>query len=582
MSSSVLTTERRESLQARSPLAAGSARSLLWGALRTRRRDLIVASTLYSTHQLGESLVPVIIGSAISHAVDHGSGRSIALWLIILAADFGFLSLSYRFGARASMRAKQHTGHRVRLWLAERVLRPGGGVGLAPGDLLSRAASDANRVGAYAGMLATAIAAVVVLCASTIMLLRFSVVLAVIIVVGTIALLVVQSVVSRLVRRRSTTEQARRARATTFAEDVIHGLRVLQGIGAQRNAADQYRRVSQSSARASLHVVSAQATLTAVGTALTGLYLALITGAGGWLALTGRLGLGGLISALGLAAFVIGPMQVASGASAAYAQALASAERIREVLIMDPAVVDPVREPGSWTAAPNSGGSLEFSEVDLGRDLRLTAGIPPGLMTGIVCGDPALAVRIADLLARESDPVGGTIELDCRPLTAIPLAELRGRLLVGHHDTAVLPGSIADNLARIATDGPAVTRAAQAAFADQVIDAVPRGADTQVGDRGETLSGGQRQRVALACLLAADAPTLVLHDPTTAVDAATEDAIAARVRDLRRHHTTLVITSSPAWLSRCDRVIFLGPSGCRAGAHHDLLADRGYRDLVAR
>ncbi|MFB9834714.1 ABC transporter ATP-binding protein [Actinoallomurus acaciae] len=558
------------------PEPPASARALLWRALRTRRRDLVAASVLYSTHQLGESMVPVIIGAAISRMADHGSGASIALWLGVLAADFLFLSTSYRFGARASMRAKQHTGHQVRMWLTDRVVGPAGGVSHPPGDLLSRAASDANRVGAYAGMVAMAVSAAAVLITSTVLLLWYSPILGVIIIGGTIVLLIAQNRVSRLLRRRSDVEQYRRARASVLAEDLVRGLRVLKGIGAQRNAAGEYDRASQAAVGASLRATSSEATLSAVGAIFTGLYLTVIAGVGGWLALHGRLGLGPLVSALGLAQFVIGPMQKVSGASAAYARALASAERIREILVAEPAVTTPgVPDSGTGSGtgpAPWHGaGEIRFDRTRLSPTVAITMTVPAGGMTGVVCGDPVAATQLPLLLARERDPEDGRILLDGTPLPRLPLEELRRAVVVSYHDAVLLPGGIADNLTVLAGNTapaagerrseltPAVRRAAWAAYADQVIDSAPNGATTSVGDRGETLSGGQQQRVAIARALALDAPVLVLHDPTTAVDAATEDSIAARVREARTGRTTLVITTSPAWLSRCDRVLFLDP-----------------------
>jgi putative ABC transport system ATP-binding protein len=193
----------------------------------------------------------------------------------------------------------------------------------------------------------------------------------------------------------------------------------------------------------------------------------------------------------------------------------------------------------------------------------------------------------------------------------VALADLRARVLVSPHDAVLFPGTIAENIALLAPDGKAAERGTWAAFADQVIDTVPGGAQAPVGDRGESLSGGQRQRVALARALAADPPVLVLHDPTTAVDAATEDRIAGRLRELRAREgrTSLLVTTSPALLSRCDRVFFLRPApngappaapagegapdaphkapGSRlaadSGTHAELMRDNAaYRELLTR
>ncbi|WP_432838596.1 ATP-binding cassette domain-containing protein [Dactylosporangium sp. CA-092794] len=228
--------------------------------------------------------------------------------------------------------------------------------------------------------------------------------------------------------------------------------------------------------------------------------------------------------------------------------------------------------------------ALRFEAVrPAGSRADLTATVYPGGMTGLVCEDPVAAAAVPALLARERDPEGGRILLDGRDIATLPLPALRATVLAAPHDAVLLPGTIADNLAALSDDPAAVGRAARAAFADQVVDAAPDGDHTGVGDRGETLSGGQRQRIALARVLAADPPVLVLHEPTTAVDAATEDRIARGTAELRGERTTLIVSTSPAWLARCRQVMFLHRSGCSGGTHADLLAaSPTYRDAVTR
>ncbi|WP_428933860.1 ABC transporter transmembrane domain-containing protein [Streptomyces sp. ACT015] len=674
-----------------------SPRALLWWALRARRRDLALAALFFSTHQLGEALVPVVVGAAVGDAVQDGTPDELAGWLGLLAADFLLLSLSYRFGARAAQRAAQHAEHLARGRLTAAVLRPTGGVRLLPGDLLSRAAGDASRVGACARTLASTVAAVVVLLAATLLLVRISPLLGALVVVGTAALLAAQNRLSGTLRRTSAAEQARQADAAALAEDLVRGLRVLKGIGAERTVAADYARVSRDAVLAARRAASAEAALLSLGTVFTGLYLTAVAAAGGSLALDGRLGLGEFIAALGLARFVIGPMRVVAAARAGYARAIASAGRVHEVLTTPPAVTDlggvtgvasgdealagggggagrvalartgagggvgrlgsagtgtgggagrvasvgtkaggdarsgaddgdgagfgvgdggedgfgVLRDGGGGGrgagigvgdgcavgagagAGAGAGGpvgdgwGVEFRGVRLADGFVLDARVPGGSLTGLVCDAPAVAEAVAALLARESDPAGGTVLLGGTDLAALPLDTLRATALVCPHEPALLPGTLGDNLGALSDDPATTAEAARAALADQVVDAAPHGADTSVGDRGETLSGGQRQRVALARALAARAPVLVLHDPTTAVDAATEHTVADRVRRARAGRTTLVVTNSPAWLARCAHVVHLhGAPGAErrdTGTHASLLAESpAYRRTVTR
>ncbi|WP_078531232.1 ATP-binding cassette domain-containing protein [Streptomyces sp. PsTaAH-124] len=547
-----------------SPAACASPRALLRWAVGERRADLALAAVLLSTHQLGEALVPVLVGATVGRAVRSGTPASTACWLGLLAADFLMLSLSYRFGARAAVRVRQHTEHRLRMALTERVLRPAGGVRLVPGDLLSRASGDAERVGAFAGTLAGTVAAVVVLLGSTVLLLRIHPGLGALVVAGTAAVLLAQNRLSHVLHRTSGTEQALQARATALAEDLVRGLRVLRGIGAERAVAADYARVSRDAVGAARRAVSAEGALVSVGVLLTGLYLAAVAALGGALALDGRIGLGPLIAALGLARFVSGPMRVVATAHARYVRALASSARVHEVLTAPPAVPERTSAGAAAGAATDAvadtvaeAPAVAFHDVALPGGTRARWTAEAGRMTGLVCADPADADAVALLLAREQDPEEGRILLDGTALDRFALDTLRTALLVCHHEPVLLPGTVADNLAALTEDTAAVTEAARAARADQVLGAVAHGARTRVGDRGETLSGGQRQRVALARALAARSPVLVLHDPTTAVDAATEDVIADRVHRARSGRTTLVITDSPSWLARCDQVVHL-------------------------
>ncbi|MGH3931682.1 MAG: ATP-binding cassette domain-containing protein, partial [Pseudonocardiaceae bacterium] len=127
-----------------------------------------------------------------------------------------------------------------------------------------------------------------------------------------------------------------------------------------------------------------------------------------------------------------------------------------------------------------------------------------------------------------------------------------------------------------------IESALSVAAVDEVAQSLPRGVDTVISERGRSLSGGQRQRVALARALVTDAPVLLVHDPTTAVDAVTEARIAAGIREARRGRTTIMVTTSPALLAVTDRVVVLdGGTITVEGRHADLVGEHeSYRAAV--
>jgi putative ABC transport system ATP-binding protein len=208
--------------------------------------------------------------------------------------------------------------------------------------------------------------------------------------------------------------------------------------------------------------------------------------------------------------------------------------------------------------------------------------VPAGAFVGLVAAEPAATRALLECLARDVDPTAGAIELDGVALTELDPAELHRAVLVAPHDADLFEQTLAENVAAAGGADAQLDAALAAAVADEVADALPEGRDTKLAERGSSLSGGQRQRVALARALAADPAVLVLHDPTTAVDAATEARIAAGLRELRRGRSTLVLTTSPALLAASDHVIVIADGAVAdSGEHGDLLRrNAAYRTAV--
>ncbi|MGI5169614.1 ABC transporter transmembrane domain-containing protein [Spirillospora sp. CA-253888] len=543
---------------------------MLRDAVRGQWRDVTVSTVLASGHQIGETLVPVLIGLAVDRAIGPGDGRALLLWLAVLAAVYFALSWSFRLGAMAGERAGARAAHRLRMALVERVLDPRGGAGAGrlPGALATIATEDARRVGAVNVALFAGVAALVGIAVAAVVLLRISLPLGLLVLLGTPALLAAGHLLSKPLERRSHAEQERAARASAVAVDLVGGLRVLKGIGAEPAAVDRYRATSGASLAATLRAARAEAAQNGTVLALTGAFIAVVALIGGRLAAAGDIGLGDLVTAVGLALLLLGPLQVLSWVTTELAQGRASADRIAAVLAAPAAV------PAGTAAPPRPvHGGLRLTGVAAGPLRGLDLDIAPGEMLGVVAA-PADAAALLRCLGRETDPDSGTVELDGVALALLDPGEVRRAVLVAPHDADLFEGTLLDNVAAAARTDP--DKALRAAAADDIA------ADAPVGEHGRALSGGQRQRAALARALAADPPVLVLHDPTTAVDAVTEARIADGLRALRDGRTTVIVTTSPALLAATDRVVLLEDGRVADTAPHAHLVHRNhaYRTAV--
>lgn len=351
---------------------------------------------------------------------------------------------------------------------------------------------------------------------------------------------------------------------------------MLKGAGGQDAAVARYRRSSRDALDATLSAARMEASYEGAMTIFTGAFLVLVTLVAGRLAAEGRISIGELIAAVGLTQFLIGPLQRLTIVGAELARTRASAHRVSAVLSAPPAVVD-----GTQAAAVPPRGRVRCNGVGFDTLRRLTLDVPAGSFVAVLTADPSEARALLACLARDVDPEAGTIELDGIAIETLALERLRREMLVAPHDAELFGATLAENLvARSDSDVP-LAAILTAAAADEVVATMPDGLDSAMTEQGRSLSGGQRQRIALARALLAMPTVLVLQDPTTAVDAATEARIAVGLRAARAGRTTIVLTSSPALLAASDRVILIEDGGVSAtGTHAELLGRDDYRETV--
>ena len=584
------TTEGRAAPEPASPTTSEpvptSAAALRSRSLRRHRRPITLGVTLLSTHQLCEALVPVAIGLTIDLAVATGDITAL-LWCVAgLILLFTCLALAYRTGARLTLGVVEREAHLLRLESARRVLHPQGQrSGLRSGELLSVATSDAEQAATYARAWAVGIAQVTAIVVTTIVLLTINIPLGLGVLLGLPLMLLLLRVPAARIARRTEAKQATAARATAMATDLVGGLRVLMGIGARHNASLRYGQASDHALTASVGAAASNGVYKGLVTAAGAVFLACVAGTAGWMALRGHLTVGELVIVVGLAQFLAEPVQGLGMVGQMFAIARASARRLVRLLTAPDAVTPgelSLPEPLSERAP-----LVELREVGHrtleGVDLTLR----PGEFLGVLATDPRDAEALVDLLAGRAADARGTTLVAGVPLPDLDLVSLRGTVLVEEHGSHLFEGTLRSNLTTDTDlDDERLLTALDAAAAGELVTGHPDGLDRPVTDQAANLSGGQRQRVALARALAAAPPVLVLHDPTTAVDAVTEEAIAQGTAALRVAHGggTLAIASSPALLARADRVLVLREGRVRAEGTHTRLAedDPYYREAVLR
>ncbi|WP_072687010.1 ABC transporter ATP-binding protein [Rhodococcus marinonascens] len=561
--------------------------AILRRALVRNRARLGIGTVLVCAHQVAETLVPISIGVIVDRAVATGDVYALSVWLCVLAFLFLVLTVSWRYGARFVVVAMQNEAHQLRMEVAHRILDPRGvRTDLRAGELLSVSTSDADRAAWIADIAPRAAAALTAAIGSAIALLVIDVPLGLVVLVGTPLILGLLQLAAPLITRRATDQQAAVARASAMATDLVSGLRPLRGIGAERSASQRYRTASREALGATLHTAKSSAVFAGVSMTVSALLAVGVAGVAGWFALEGRITIGELITVVGLSQFFIEPLGVLAGLPGFLALARASADRL--ALILDARPMLPI----------GSGHALDGSELSLTgvsyRSLRaVDLQVVPGELLGIVAYRPQDAEALAALLSGQIPPdcYDGELTVGGVRLSDADLAQARRALLVEPHNGDLFSGTLASNVTAGRPDAmPSEVRAAlTASAAIDVVEAHPEGLDREVADRGSSLSGGQRQRVALARALVARSPVMVLHDPTTAVDAVTEHAIARGIADLRHRdiatrQTTILITSSPALLFVTDRVVVLDVGAVVAeGVHAQLTTENAnYRRVVLR
>ncbi len=370
---------------------------------------------------------------------------------------------------------------------------------------------------------------------------------------------------------------------TTVVEENAAGVRVVKAFGREAEQAARLEREARSILAENLRAARLRAFYNPLLSALPQLSLAAILWYGGRLAVAGHISLGTLVAFNSYLLLLAWPLQ-ALGMLFGFAQrAAASAERVFEVLDRDPEIAD---RPGATTLpAPGPdrprGAELRFDHVsfrygDDGRpsldDVDLV--IPAGTRVAVVGGTGSGKSTLVALLARLYSPSQGRILLDGHDIADLRLDCLRAAVAVVPQEPVLFSATLRENVAfgRPDADDDEVLGALEAAAALEVVDSLPEGLDSVVGEQGYTLSGGQRQRVALARALLMAPRVLVLDDALSHVDVATEARILAGLGGALGSATVLLVANRRASLRLADTVVLLERGQVVATGSHERLA----------
>lgn len=553
------------------PDARGPARYLWWLVWRQRGRVLLGA-LWGSSWMVGLMVPPYLISRAVDDGLRSGNARALVLWAVAVVAVGVLNALLGLLRHRTMTFIRTDASCRTVQVVTRQAVRLGAVLPrvVSTGEVVSIGSADIQRIAQTLTVTGPGVGAVVAYAVVTVLLLEVSPLLGTVVVLGVPFLAILLGPLLNRLQGAETVYREHQGALTARVGDIVAGLRVLCGIGGKPLFAERYHHASAALRDEGYRVGAVTSWIQALSVGLPGAFVAVLTWLAARMAAAGEITIGSLVAVYGYVAVLVVPVGILIEGAGDIGRGLVAARRVVRLLTLRPAV----ENADQGVAGPTEGASL--------RDPASGLVVPPGVMSAIVTARPADAVAVVDRLGRyvDSDVDWGGV-----PLSAMALAEVRRRILVGDNDAHLFAGALRDAVAtHEERDAATVAAAVHTAAAEDVVAGLPDGLDSQVEAQGRNLSGGQRQRLRLARALLADPEVLLLVEPTSAVDAHTEALVAVRTHAARRSRTTVVVTTSPLVLDRVEHVAYLVDGRVAAtGTHAELLTTRPeYRALVYR
>jgi ATP-binding cassette subfamily B protein len=571
----------------------------LLGFLGPYRRKLLISLGLAWLAMVATVAIPALIGKTVD-AIELGADgkpHEDILLLVGLIAGAALLRLGLTF-ARRLVAGEVSLGVeydlRQRFYTHLQRLELGFFDGQQTGQLMSRATVDLQAIRFFLGyglIFLTQTMLTIVLAAT--LMFFYDPALAALALTPMPVLVAVAIRYSRLNRPAVQEVQQRMGELTSEAEESVTGIRVVKAFAREEFMERRFRRSVDRVFDQSMISTKLQAFYTPFMAFLPQIGLAVILLVGGHQVINGLLSLGDFTAFFALLTMLTSPVRMLGVALGMYQRAIASGNRMFQVLDREPELSSPPGAP----PLPAGGGRVELRDVTLSypetarlgavgadanaigqqRDAALTGvslQVAAGRTVALVGPTASGKTSLVALLARLYDPTEGTVAVDGTDVRTVDLASLRNEIAYVSDDSFLFSASVAENIAyaRPGATREQVETAAQRAQADGFIRALPDGYDTVIGERGLTLSGGQRQRIAIARALLAEPRILILDDATSSVDATTESQIKAALLEVMAGRTTFVIAHRLSTVSLADEIVVMDAGRIvDRGTHEELL-----------
>jgi ATP-binding cassette subfamily B protein len=535
--------------------------------------------------------VPGLLGRMIVRIFGHNPHAVLNFAVASVAGIALIGAVSGYYEKYLTTSVSQLVGHDLRRTLYHHLQR----LGLAEhdsvrtGDMISRVTSDIEAIqdfidSALLGMLVSVLTLVGMVGVMWYLNWRFTLIALAVMPV----LFVIVYRYTRRIKKASRAVRKQEGELLSVAQEALTSIRVVKAFAREDYEQERFDSESLANVEAGLQARSVKAKLAPVVQIIVAAGTCLVLGYGARLVLARKLTVGQLIMFLMYLGNMYKPMRDLSKMSDTVSKAIVGYERVYEVLEIESRVRD---APGA-RPAPTFSGQIEFNRVSFSyfadeadkqvlKDVSFK--VDAGQVAAIVGPSGTGKTTIVSLIPRFYDPTSGQVVIQGADIRRYRLKSLRDQMSFVLQETLLFRATIAENIAygRPGASFREIKRVAELANASEFIDAMPNGYHTMVGERGVTLSGGQRQRIAIARAVIRNTPILILDEPTTGLDAVSEQAVMEALDRLMKGRTCVVIAHHLATIRKADVIFVL--KDCELvehGAHDALLARNGvYADL---